>query len=76
VTSGRTTTVSPATFAAECQGCAWASTAANAMGNAARHHDATGHAVTVETTRLVTYGDPHAPLPGQGALDLEEATAA
>jgi hypothetical protein len=71
----RQTAVSPAQYAAECYGCNWASTAANAMGNAAQHHDATGHAIRIETTRVVTYGDPAAPAPGQAALDLEDARA-
>jgi hypothetical protein len=69
----RLTNVSRATYDAECLGCAWSSTAANAMGNAAQHHDATGHAVRVETTRVVTYGDPGAPLPGQEALEVGAA---
>lgn len=68
MTGSRVTTVSPATFDAQCQGCAWASTAANAMGNAARHHDATGHPVTVLVTRAITYGDPSAAPPGQEEL--------
>jgi hypothetical protein len=47
--SARATNVGPGIYLAECLGCNWASDAANAMGNAARHHDATGHAVRVET---------------------------
>jgi hypothetical protein len=73
--SDRATNVGPGIYLAECLGCNWASNAANAMGNAARHHDATGHAVRVETSRVVTYGDPAARPPGQAAFDLEEATA-
>lgn len=64
--SARDTSVSSPTFEAECHGCEWTSNAANALGNAARHHDATGHAVTVDTMRTVTYGDPAAVPPGQG----------
>lgn len=52
-----------------CAGCEWHSTARNAMGNAARHHDATGHSVTVEQVIRTTYGDPHAPPPGQTRLE-------
>lgn len=66
----RPTTVSRAQYEAQCLGCAWASQAANAMGNAAQHHDATGHAITVDVHRSITYGDPCAPAPGQEALEL------
>ena len=45
---------------ARCGGCQWSSQAGNALGNAARHHDATGHHVEVSVTRIVHYGDPHA----------------
>jgi hypothetical protein len=53
---------------ADCLACGWESTARNAHGNAARHHDATGHAVRVDVTRTTTYGDPDAQLPGQESL--------
>lgn len=54
---------------AECDGCSWTTTAANGLGNAARHHDATGHVVRVSVTRLVTYGDPtKPPMPGQTSI--------
>lgn len=43
---------------AECQSCAWRSSARNAAGTAPRHHDTTGHVVNVTTTRTTTYGDP------------------
>lgn len=56
---------------AECRACAWSSTARNAIGNAARHHDASGHAVTVEVTRQITYGDLNAAPTGQTSI-LEE----
>lgn len=57
---------------AECQGCPWSSEARNAVGNAAKHHDATGHTVNVDVTRAITYGDPSAPPPGQDRLvDVE-----
>jgi hypothetical protein len=54
---------------AECDGCGWSSTARNAMGNAARHHDATGHTVRVEQVTVVIYGNPNAPIPGQTRLE-------
>lgn len=46
---------------AACDGCPWRSDAANGLGNAARHHDATGHYVTVTVTREVHYGAPATP---------------
>lgn len=61
---------------AECQRCDWTTRAPNGLGNAARHHDATGHRVTVTIHRTITYGDPAAPLPGQDELfPTEEPTA-
>lgn len=42
---------------AECEVCGWQSESRNAMGNAARHHDATGHYVQVEQTIGVGFGD-------------------
>jgi hypothetical protein len=53
---------------AECLRCTWKTTAANGLGNAARHHDATGHAVRTEVTRLIVYGDPAAVPEGQAEL--------
>lgn len=53
---------------AECQGCSWTSAAPNALGNAARHHDAHGHRVLTTVTVRITYGDS-APPPGQVELD-------
>jgi hypothetical protein len=64
----RDRTIGPPSLRAECHGCEWTSTAPNALGNAAQHHDRTGHPITVNTGRTVTYGNPHAPPPGQ--LDL------
>jgi hypothetical protein len=39
-----------------CATCGWESQAKNAHGNAARHHDATGHIVHVEIMQYVIYG--------------------
>jgi len=64
----RDTTVVTRDVTAECHRCDWRSHAVNAHGNAARHHDASGHPVTVTVTRTVTYGDPHAVPPGQEEL--------
>lgn len=50
---------------AQCRECAWTSEARNAVGVAARHHDAHGHTVDVDVTRSITYGDPNAAPPGQ-----------
>lgn len=61
----RDTTTALLAVAAQCQECAWASESRNAVGVAARHHDAHGHTVTVEVTRSITYGDPNAVPPGQ-----------
>lgn len=54
---------------ARCLGCQWESRAKNAQANAARHHDAKGHTVEVSTELHVTYGDPHAQIPGQTSLE-------
>ncbi len=55
---------------ATCHGCDWGSIATNALGNAARHHDATGHYVDVVVTRRVHYGSaPTAEDLGQLPLD-------
>ena len=59
---------------AHCRDCEWKTEAHNGMGNAARHHDATGHTVLVEVDRLVVYGDPSTVPPGQTSL-LDENTA-
>jgi hypothetical protein len=53
---------------AACWACGWSSQARNAHGNAARHHDATGHPVRVDIQRTTTYGDPTAGAPGQETL--------
>lgn len=53
---------------AACQGCPWRNEEGNALGTAARHHDATGHTVHTLITRLVIYGDPHAAPAGQERL--------
>jgi hypothetical protein len=41
---------------AECGGCDWRNAGRGALGSAARHHDATGHPVTITTTNRVEYG--------------------
>lgn len=46
---------------AECQVCDWRSEAANALANAARHHDATDHYVSTSQTIRVDYGRGPAP---------------
>jgi hypothetical protein len=55
---------------AECRGCSWTSSAPNAVGTSAQHHDRTGHVVAVSITRLVIFGDPDTPPPGQATLPL------
>lgn len=55
--------------AAECRGCAWKLTGTGALGNAARHHDASGHVVDVCVGTRITYGDPAAVPAGQAQLD-------
>lgn len=58
---------------AECDDCGWESWAKNAMGNAARHHDATGHVVRVEQVNCVRYGgDATLPAPAQPSLAPSE----
>jgi hypothetical protein len=54
----------------ECRGCSWTSSGLNGVGTAAQHHDRTGHVVAVSITRLVIFGDPDAPPPGQATLPL------
>ncbi len=41
---------------AECDACPFTTEGVGALGNAARHHDATGHPVTVRTVRTLRYG--------------------
>lgn len=60
-------------LAAECLVCAWRTTGTGGLGNAARHHDSTGHAVRVEVDRTITYGDPSAAPAGQEGMALEAA---
>ena len=38
-----------------CQDCGWQTHGKNALGNAARHHDRTGHTVRTEIRGVVTY---------------------
>lgn len=64
---GRKTSTGLAGVQATCQDCGWESAAKNALGNAARHHDATGHYVMVEQTTLIAYGERSVP-PGQQTL--------
>jgi len=40
---------------AHCEDCGWQSNAKNAQGNAARHHDAHGHSVSVEISQHICY---------------------
>lgn len=42
-------------YDASCQDCEWSSSFKNALGNAAQHHDRTGHKVTIEIEGSVTY---------------------
>lgn len=73
----RATVTATTRLEASCLACAWSTTASNGLGNAARHHDATGHPVRVEVDRTIVYGDPAAPPPGQeGLFDREEGTPA
>lgn len=53
-------------YHALCEDCGWESWAKNAQGNAARHHDATGHTVGVDVSGHVRYGN----------VDAKEAEAA
>lgn len=48
---------------ASCSSCSWGSLAKNALANAARHHDSTGHTVETEQTMRIVYGQPRAPQP-------------
>lgn len=66
--SRRATSSTLAAASAACRGCSWTTSARNALGNAARHHDRTGHVVSVEEHRQVTYGDPSAVPLGQESL--------
>jgi hypothetical protein len=53
---------------AECLACRWTATSRNAQAIAAKHHDATGHAVRVSKSETVVYGDASAPAAGQTSL--------
>lgn len=64
----RVTATATIRLEAACRQCAWRTTAPNGLGNAARHHDATGHTVDVDVDRRVVYGDPAATMPGQIGL--------
>jgi hypothetical protein len=66
--SSRATTTATTRLEAACRQCGWRTTASNGLGNAARHHDATGHIVDIAVDREVTYGDPATPMPGQTAM--------
>lgn len=41
-----------------CAECNWKTYGKNAMGNAARHHKATGHYTMVELSYVQTFGTP------------------
>lgn len=68
--TAKRTMTSEVDFVATCRGCAWRTTARNALGIAARHHDATDHVVDVVITRDVVYGDPRAR--GAGQLSITD----
>lgn len=57
---------------AECQECNWRTDRRNAIGNAARHHDATGHYVEVEQVISVAYGAEPGP-EDHGQITIDEA---
>ncbi len=57
---------------ATCHGCTWTNNARNALATAVLHHDKTGHPVSVDIRRVVVYGDPLAPIPGQMTTADEE----
>lgn len=60
---GRVTETRVVHVLAVCQNCVWSSDAANALGNAARHHDHHDHHVITEQTVRIDYGtvaDPEA----------------
>lgn len=42
-------------YHARCETCGWESFARNALGNAAQHHDHTGHSVSVDVQGQVSY---------------------
>jgi hypothetical protein len=70
--TSRPTNVQTLALTAECCSCDWTSDARNSQGNAARHHDATGHVVIVERTTSITYGTHPTPEElGQTSLDTE-----
>lgn len=60
---GRPTTTGLLSVRATCRVCGWISEARNALGNAARHYDATKHTVDVDQVIAVTYGDRDTPYP-------------
>ena len=45
--------------AAWCSGCEWKTEGKNAMGNAAKHHQKTGHFVMVELYFSQCFGNPN-----------------
>lgn len=71
MTRPRSTTQHPPV--AECQGCAWQDDARGALGRAAQHHDRTGHVVRIETTTVITYGDPDSAARAAGQLAMTGA---
>lgn len=70
-TEPRLTKAGTLAIEAECQVCGWCSGARNALGNAAQHHDKTGHEVYVELTTFVRYGSREATLAASGQEAME-----
>jgi hypothetical protein len=64
----RRPTTSTLVVSADCRNCQWKTAGANGLGNAAQHHDATGHVVDAHIARHVVYGDPYAPADQQTDL--------
>ncbi|MDX8151119.1 hypothetical protein SK069_05905 [Patulibacter brassicae] len=71
--SQRTLTVTLEGVSAECLACRWTATSRNAQAIAAKHHDATSHAVRVTKHETLVYGDASAPAAGQTSLIGGEA---
>jgi len=44
-------------YEARCQDCAWETCGKNGLGNAAQHHDRTGHTVSTDVSGNVMYCD-------------------
>lgn len=57
MTHRRPTSTSTVSAVAECMACSTRYSGANALALAARHHDATGHAIATVVERRIVYGD-------------------